>query len=44
MKMTEKEGDPGALADYRSIVSHQYSVVVKNASATTGKHLSWYSQ
>lgn len=43
MKMTEKEGDPGALADYRRIVSHQYNVVMKKASATARKYLSWYS-
>lgn len=30
MKMTEKEGDPGAFADYRRIVSHQCRVVMKN--------------
>lgn len=44
MKMAEKEGDPGAVADYRRIVSHQSSVVMKKASATTGKYLSLYSQ
>lgn len=35
--MTEKEADPGALVDYRRIMNHQYSVVMKKASATAGK-------
>lgn len=35
--MTEKEGDPGALVDYRKIMSHQSSVVMKKANATAGK-------
>lgn len=44
MKMTEKAGDPGALADYRRIVSHQCRAVMKKTSATARKYLAWYSQ